>query len=248
MTLLAPPVRGPRSIEPNSLPSDRSSKDGHEDLLGRILEAVERQKRQRGPEIVAAIVMSLATVGSAWCAYQATLWGGVQAFRLGAANAAGREASKLSIQAVQARAFDASMFVSYIEARGRQDDRVADFLSQRFRPEMSRAFEAWLRTDPIHNVDAPKSPLQMSEYVQAAVLESERKDAEAANLIAEGQQANHNADRYVLLTVLFASTLFFGGIAGMVESRRLKMIVFCVSVALFLGTMTALAMMPVCRD
>lgn len=167
---------------------------------------------------------------------------------MGAANAAGREASKLSIQAVQARAFDASMFVSYIEARGRQDVKVAEFLSKRFRPEMSRAFEAWLRTDPIQNENAPKSPLQMPEYVQAAALESERKDVEAASLVVEAQQANRNADRYVLLTVMFASTLFFGGIAGMVESRRLKTVVFCASVVLFLGTMTALAMMPVCRD
>lgn len=217
-------------------------------MLERILTAVEGKKRHRGTEFLGAIVLSFATVGSAWCAYQSTLWGGVQAFRLGAANAAGREASKLSIQAVQARAFDASMFVSYIEARGRQDDRVAEFLSKRFRPEMSRAFEAWLRTDPIQNPDAPKSPMQMPEYVQAAALESERLDAESVRLVAEAQQANHNADRYVLLTVLFASTLFFGGIAGMVESRRLKMVVFSVSVVLFVGTMTALAMMPVCRD
>ncbi len=46
-----------------------------DDILRRILDAVEKDQRQRWVEIVCAIVLSLATMASAWCAYQATLWG-----------------------------------------------------------------------------------------------------------------------------------------------------------------------------
>ena len=59
-------------------------------LLQRVLKAVEKDKRTRWVEITCAVVLSLATMSSAWCAYQATLWGGVQTFRLAAAQKAGK--------------------------------------------------------------------------------------------------------------------------------------------------------------
>jgi hypothetical protein len=217
-------------------------------MLRRILHAVEKDQRRRWAEIVGAIVLSLATVGSAWCAYQSTLWGGVQTFRLAASNAAGREASKLIIEGIQARAFDASFFVTYVEARGRQDEKVAAFLSERFRPEFRRAYDAWVKTDPLHDPNAPKSPFRMAEYVQKEVQEAQHQEAEAARMLDAAQLANQNSDRYVLLTVLFASVLFFGGIAGMIDSRRLRTIVFSVSVVFFLGTALAVAAMPICRE
>src|SRR5215831_6091455 len=86
-------------------------------LLQRILNAVEPPKRKRGFEIACALVLSLATVASAWCAYQSKLWGGAQAARGNAALRASRESSVSSLRAMQARAFDASMFISFMDAR-----------------------------------------------------------------------------------------------------------------------------------
>lgn len=216
--------------------------------LQQILKALEGRKRLRWVEIAGAIVLSLATLGSAWCAYQSTLWGGVQTFRLAAANAAGREASRLHITAVQVRAFDASMFVSYVEARGRKEDKLAEFLRDRFRPELRQACDAWMKTDPLRNPNAPKSPFRMAEYKQHEIQDSERQEAESADHMRIAQQANGNSDRYVLLTVAFASVLFFGGISGMIESRRLRMVIFSVSVIFFMATIVALLAMPICRE
>lgn len=50
-------------------------------LPRRILEAVDRDHRGRWVEIASAVILSLATMSTAWCAYQATLWSGVQTFR-----------------------------------------------------------------------------------------------------------------------------------------------------------------------
>ena len=63
------------------------------DLLQRILKAVEpaRPKPRRKFEALAALVLSIATIASAWCAYQSKLWGGAQAARAGAGAAAARE-------------------------------------------------------------------------------------------------------------------------------------------------------------
>ena len=102
-------------------------------LLRQILSAVEVRgsERKRWVEITCAVVLALATTASAWCAYQATLWGGVQTFRLAAAARAGREAVKNSVEGMQFRAFDGTMFIHYLEARvlGRKD--LEELLYQR---------------------------------------------------------------------------------------------------------------------
>ena len=80
------------------------------ELPRRILSAVEPAKPKRGFEIACAVVLALATTASAWCAYQSKLWGGAQMARANAAVRAGREGAVSSLAALQARAFDASMF------------------------------------------------------------------------------------------------------------------------------------------
>ena len=218
------------------------------DILRRILDAVEQEKRKRWVEITCAVVLSLATVGSAWCAYQSTLWGGVQTFRLADANRAGRESAEQSIAAFQGRAFDASMFITYLEVRGRGDQKMAAFLRERFRPEMHRAVEAWLQTDPFNNPKAPKSPFKMAEYVQKEEEEARHQAEEATGFLASAQKANHYSDRYVLFTVLFASVLFFGGIGGTMQSRRLRLSVLAIALGLFVVTVVFLATLPICTE
>jgi hypothetical protein len=63
-----------------------------EEKLSQILKAVEKDEREHWMEIASAILLALATVATAWCAYQSTLWAGVQTFRLAAAGKADRQA------------------------------------------------------------------------------------------------------------------------------------------------------------
>src|SRR5262245_50543966 len=142
-------------------PQDRTN-----ELLQKILAAVEPAKPKRAFEIACAVILSLATTASAWCAYQSKLWGGAQMALAGAAASAAREGGLNSLAAVQARAFDASMFVTYMQARIETNRAVESFLSQRFRPDMKLALEAWLRLDPLTNPAAPPSPFHMAEYAQ----------------------------------------------------------------------------------
>ena len=87
------------------------------ELLQRILDAVEPPKRKRGLEIACAVILALTTTASAWCAYQSKLWGGAQAAHGNAAVRAGREQAVNALAAFQWRAFDASMFITYMQAR-----------------------------------------------------------------------------------------------------------------------------------
>lgn len=217
-------------------------------LLQRILNAVEPARSGRRFEVACAIVLALATTASAWCAYQSKLWGGAQMVQSNAAIRAGREGAVNSLAAVQWRAFDASMFIAYMEARFETNSALESFLFQRFRPEMKAALEAWLKLDPINNFSAPPSPFRMAEYVQAETTEVGRQADLAATAMAAVAEARRRSDDYVLLTVVFASVLFFGGIARAIDSRPLRTTLATLAVLLFLGTVVVLTTMPVCHE
>ena len=199
-------------------------------------------------DIGSATVLALATMASAWCGYQSALWGGVQTFRLAAVSKAGRESAAQSMKALELRGLDASMFIDYVDAKGHGDTSLEEFLYQRFRPEMRKALDAWLKTDPLHNPNAPLTPFQMAEYVQPEQLEAERQQKAAEKMEAAARQANQFADEYVLLTVLFATVLFFGGISGTFRSRRLQLTAFAIAVLLLVVTVVGLGTMPICNE
>lgn len=218
------------------------------ELLQRILDAVEPAARKRGIEIACAIILALTTTASAWCAYQSKVWGGAQMARANAAIWAGRQQAVATLAAQQARVFDASMFIAYMRARLEGDQATEDFLAVRFRPEMKRAVEAWFRLDPLNDTAAPPSPLQMAEYAQPETAEADRQEAVVAGALQGVREARQYSDNYVLLTVLFASVLFFGGIARTFDSRVLRTVLAALAILLFMGTLAGLLNMPVCHE
>lgn len=217
-------------------------------LLRRIAESLEPPTHSRWIEMIVAAVLALATTASAWCAYQSTLWGGVQTFQLATAGRAGREASQRSLAAFESRAFDAQVLIAYIELKSRGDEKLATFLHDRFRPEAKRAVDAWLQTDPFNNPNAPKRPFDMADYVQPELLEMKQFEAEASRMQEAAQHSNAASDGYVLLTVLFASVLFFGGIGGTFKANRLKAAAYAITIVLFVVTVCVMATMPICRE
>jgi len=70
-----------------------------------------------------------------------------------------------------------------------------------------------------------------------ATAESEAKWTEA-------RQADENGDRFVLLTVVFASVLFFGGIEQKFGDRRVRLGILTMGAALFLGGVIAMINYP----
>lgn len=216
-------------------------------ILDRILEGVEKTPHRHWLQIVGAIMLSLSTTCSAWCAYQSKLWGGVQMVRMAATGKAIQLSSTAQIEAIQARTFDAAMFFSYMQAKHDGNERQEKFLFDRFRPEMKKAVDAWLSTDPFNNPAAPQGPFKMGEYVQHHLAEAKLQEERAAQQFASAQEAHHQSDTYMLLTVMFASVLFFGGLSATLDWFRLRIIVFTLALALFLVTVSFLATMPICK-
>ncbi|MGW8282003.1 MAG: hypothetical protein ACWGON_01780 [Gemmatimonadota bacterium] len=202
-------------------------------------------RTERRFETWAAILMSLATVATAWCAYQSAEWGGEQSFMLGESTRAGREASLQKSLAMQRRSLDAALFMEWIGAIATDDEPLEEFYFQRFRPGMRAAVDAWLATDPRNNPDAPPHPFVLPEYTV-----EQDSIAAAADRVSEetwglAREYDEHGDRYVLLTVVFASVLFFGGISEKFEVVRVRMGVLGMGTLLFAAALAEMLTYPV---
>ena len=78
----------------------------------------ERHIQDAG-EVVTAGLLAVATVASAWCAYQAALWSGDQTRDLAKANNAHFLSLRASNDANVALLVDVTTFINYIESEAR---------------------------------------------------------------------------------------------------------------------------------
>jgi hypothetical protein len=169
--------------------------------------------RERVLEIVAAIMLSLATVGIAWSGYQAAKWSGIQARRYTQANTARSNANRVATLASQERTQDLLNFNRWLEVTTEGNTQLAQLYERRFRPEFRPAFDAWVAGDPLNNPNAVPSPLLEPQYVLADGVEADRLERLGDRRFEEGKSATENADDYVFVTVFFAVVLFFAGIS-----------------------------------
>jgi hypothetical protein len=185
-------------------------------------------------EIVAAILLALATVLSAWGAYQATRWSGEQAdayARSASLRAAAGRQGTIASRNIQ---IDVSTFLAFAQAKASGDERLATFLQSRFRPEFVAPFEAWADNAAPDDQGIPAgTPFDQPEYVLAAQVEADKLTAQADAALAEAQYDNQISDNFVLTAVLFASVLFFAGTAAKFRPQWIRWSMIAVAVIVF---------------
>ena len=196
-------------------------------------------------EVVATVLLSLATVATAWSGYQASRWNGEQAKAFSRASTLRDASNKADALANAQTQIDVATFTQWVDAYALERTELADFYFARFRPEFKPAVDAWIATRPRRNPDAPLTPFAMPEYKVAARVESERLQAEAEATSATARTNVQRATNYVLCVVLFAAVLFFAGISTKLETPRLRRFLLGFGVVLFLGTVVWLATFPV---
>jgi hypothetical protein len=216
-----------------------------EPLGDRVLSQGQGDRFDRWVEFFGALVLSAATVLTAWCAYQATLWGGDQSVASYEAAAAQIQATRYHNEALVKTTLHVTLFVQYVTAKSQENEKLADFLVQRFPPELKTAVDAWLATNPLKDPTAPKSPFSMAEYH----LPEQDLARQAEQLSAVKQQAssdaNDRSDRYVLLTVIFAMVLFFSGISGKFQWRVIDAAVLIAGVVVLVVGVAMVIRMPI---
>ncbi|WP_418276733.1 hypothetical protein ACNHYB_02200 [Isoptericola jiangsuensis] len=184
----------------------------------------------RRVELLATVLLALATLVTAWSAFQSAKWSGVQAISFSAANAARTESSRASTEAGLQQTMDVTAFTSWVDAvasaeRTGNDSGLTDdggwepvagsqpaFLADRFRPEFVPAFEAWLDTAPFAaGSGVGTTPFAMADYQLAATQTADTLLVEAGQQSNKAIESNANSDRYVLMSIVFAIVLLFAG-------------------------------------
>ncbi|MBU4174011.1 MAG: hypothetical protein KKB90_06040 [Actinobacteria bacterium] len=185
-------------------------------------------------EVVAAVLLALAVIASAWSAYQSSRWGGVEARNFCYANADRILAAEEADIAEQEFAIDVEMFVEFTELTLHNDQEAIEYFENiLFRDEMKVAIDAWLATDPWNTPGAPDTPFDMPQYKNENREESKVLQKSADDKQEMATQAIEQSDRYVLFTVLFASVLFFAGISTKFKAPHVRILVLVMGGVLF---------------
>lgn len=214
------------------------------DLVRKLIKTNTPHPGQYLLEVAATILLSLATVASAWSVYQATRWSGLQAITFGEAGALRTEATRMTSIAARKITVDAGLFVNYAVAINERNEKLAAFLRERFPPRLAAAVDAWLKTRPLADPAAPRSPFEMKEYSLPELDEVNRLNDKADRKVAEAKQANQTGDNYILLTVMFSSVLFFGGICVKFRSFKLELAMLIIGAIIFVNAFVLLLSYP----
>ncbi len=199
-------------------------------------------------ELLATVVLAVATVLTAWSAFQSGKWSGVQATAFSEAGAARTESTRASTTGGQLATIDVTLFAQWAQAISTGNTELSEFWSERFRDEFKPAIEAWIGDEDVNDPSSavpPGTPFELDEYVLEDLVESERLANEADDLAAKARQANQRSDNYVLTTVLFASVLLFAGISTKFASDTVKILALGAAIVILIGAAITVLTFPI---
>ena len=204
----------------------------------------ETGRRKRSLEPIAALIMALATVGTAWCSYKSAAWTRHSNGASNQFNILERKAGLLNIQATQALTIHAAMFMQLLAAQQAGNQTLADFYVQRFPPDVRKAYDAWVAQKPFDNPNADPHPFVPNLYEMRGSREIAEANASAATQIQDARRAGTLSGQYLANTVLFAAVLFFANAASKFEVRWVRQTSFLFAVAVFLFAVVRTVMLP----
>ena len=195
-------------------------------------------------EVLAVLLLGVATVGSAWCGYQASRWNGKQ-------DDFARHASNLQVDAnrqfglaTQSLTYDSNMLAQYAAAVTSGDEKLQQFLrTSLIRPAFLPILDQWQQQ--IAAGQTPSNLLENQDYLDAQLGPFRATQA----LVDEAAVASHDAgstgDDYVLTTLLLASALFFAGLTTSFRVRFAQLMLLAASALLIAYAAARLAELPV---
>jgi uncharacterized membrane protein len=173
-------------------------------------------------EVIEAILLALVAITTAWSGYQSARFDSVQSELYGRSSRLRVEGQALALEANQAKEYDASTIVEWLKAESRGETKLAALFERRLLPEIRPAFEAWKKTDPLNNPNAPPGPARMAEYRDVMGEQAVQKNQDATDLFEKGTQAREHADKYVRVTVFLATVLLLIAISQRFRSHRIR--------------------------
>jgi len=223
----------------------------------------EGQRLDRRFELYEVILLAIAGVLTAWCAFQSTKWSGVQADSYARAGAARTESSRAATRAGQVTAIDVNTFTSWIAAIAAEQrdgrptgvatdgtyhpvaDQQSGFLYARFRPEFKVAVDAWLAQRPLTNPSAAPTPFALPQYQVADNARADDFEKQSDDFSADARAANQTGDNYVMLTILFTLALVLVGLGTKMDTLRARLFLLVTAITTLLVALIVMITYPI---
>lgn len=113
--------------------------------------------------------------------------------------------------------------VEWLKAEAHGDKKLADLFERRFLPEFRPAFEAWKKTDPLNNTNAPPGPQLMAEYRSSKTEQAAELNDQATKVFEQGTRDGQLSDEYVRVTVTLATVLLLMAISQRFKTRGVRL-------------------------
>lgn len=204
----------------------------------------EPQEKKKWVEPVAALLMALATLSTAWCSFESAAWTRRSNRLMNEFNALERKAGLLTVQGMQQATIHTGMFMQALAAYEAGNEKLVNFYVERFPPELHKAYDAWLAQKPFENPNADPHPFVLRLYQTPGTREAADANAKAANSLEEARKAGTVSGQYLANTVLFATVLFFASASGRFEQRRVRLVAFVFAAAVFIFAVVRTVMLP----
>lgn len=195
-------------------------------------------------EVIEAIILALVACLTAWSGYQAALWDSHQSQLYGRSSRMRVQAEAFSLRSNQERQYNAANVNEWLKAEIHGEKNLAELFERRFLPEFLPAFEAWKKTDPLHNANAPAGPMMMPEYHDSSAAEFTRLDHEATELFEQGTSARERGDNYVRTTVTLATVLLLTAISQRFRDHRIRLALIILAALLLCAPLWHILSLP----
>jgi hypothetical protein len=197
-------------------------------MSGRPATTTAYRQGDRIIEVMAVVLLGVATLGTVWCGYQATRWNGREAELTRDAAKAQSEGARLFGLATQTASYDSNVIAQYAQAFSSGNTGLMAFYRQTLiRPELLPLLDRW--EQQIHAGQAPTNLLEDKDYVDSQLKAYQDAVAQGDALTAASNVAGDHADAYVLTTLLLAAALFFAGITTSFRIRIPRLMLLAVS-------------------
>ena len=202
-----------------------------------------RSTLARRAESLAAVILSITAVATAWSAFQAGKWGGAMTVSFDEASIDRTIAAADIAQASRDITGDRANFGAYVLALSSGDDRAAEILFVEFRDEVQPLITDWLSRDPFGGTYIG-SPFDTPDYGVSTTLESALESLAASERhTSEALDARGNVGDYTLMTVLFAVVLFLAGLSRQFRTKISLALAAIAATGMVVG-LTVLVILP----
>lgn len=204
------------------------------------------QQRSQGVgrlALAAMVLLGLATVVTAWSAYEATRWRSVEADAFLAAGSRRAEAAQATVEYATRAQVDVQTWIAWLQQSAKGSQEGTTFFQERFRDEFEAAFAAWLATAPDEGLP-PGTPFDLEEYALPADRTVQELTLAANALDEQAVVANKASNDYLLAAVVMVMVIFVAGVGTRAGNGAIRLSMILGAALLFLGGFGLMLSLP----